>query len=461
MAAALLDRLAIKIEAETGLAFSGARRRDLDSAFKRIAKARGVDLKTCADWLLEENWDKSKGDACAPHLTIGETYFFREPRAFDLLCDYARSKIGAAAVTGRKLRIWSAGCCTGEEAYSIAMVLCHKVPGLRVNDISVLATDLNSRNLESARAGVYRQWSFRNSYLPELRNYLSTEGENQHCVRSHIKKLVRFEELNLATGHYPSATTATEAMDIIFCRNVLMYFSKAKARSVIARFRECLVDGGWLIVSPSEASSELFPGFLSVLHEDAIFFQKIAYRNGEPMVRDARAIASASGEVNPLPAATTSPARRNNRAPAVGPGVSPTFVRERTRRAPAGEVEKREPVTTSKPGADGATASNSGIATAEDFHAKAMLAAEAGNHAEAIRHLKRAIYLQPDFIVAHYLVGVLQFEQNKRAQAMPSLKTAGELLAQLRDEDIVPASGGLPVAYLRDSVRTYLAKGGR
>jgi chemotaxis protein methyltransferase CheR len=150
-------RLARRIEAETGLQFAGARGRDLDSGLRRIALARGVGEAAAVDWLLAGPWDAARTDLCARHLTIGETYFFREPRGLELLCDQARRKLAA----GAPLRVWSAGCCTGEEPYSMAMALRAALPRFDPAQVSILATDLNEASLAFARAAVYREWSFR------------------------------------------------------------------------------------------------------------------------------------------------------------------------------------------------------------------------------------------------------------------------------------------------------------
>jgi chemotaxis protein methyltransferase CheR len=457
----LLDRLAERIEGETGLAFHGTKRRDLRSALQRMAEAAGFgkDGEACAAWLLEGPWDKERADLCALHLTVAETYFFREPRAFDLVCDYARKKLALDGASTR-LRIWSAGCCTGEEPYSIAMALRHGVPDLEPRRISILGTDLNPRNLKVARAGVYRQWSFRNTYKGMKELNFSEEGENQFRIHEQIRERVRFADLNLASADYPSAATDTQSMDIIFCRNVLMYFSRQQALQVIARFRQCLVEGGWLIVSPCEASAELFGGFAGHYFPDAIYYQK-----------------TAPGEI-----ATPAPCRMPRAPAAEPPPAKPQGAPDRrasASRKPCNENKACNPALRDETGPDpivrarayaneGAIdeamrcldrALKDGRPTAELYQARALIAMEAGDRRGAMDSLKRVVYLKPDFILAHYLMGVLQSEQDHRAEAARRFRTVNELLAALDDDDMVPGSDGLHAAYLRESVRAYLQKG--
>lgn len=229
LAPAAAELLARRIEEHTGLAFPPEKSRDLLGALGRMAAAGGFEgPAACAAWLLDGPWDNRKADLCAQHLTTGETYFFREARAFELVAEYARDKLRDDRPFGA-LRIWSAGCCTGEEPYSIAMALHQAMPGADWSRIHILATDLNDRFLEAARRGVYREWSFRTMGAAMRNRYFHRHAESEFRIDDEIRNKVDFARLNLVTGRYPSAATATEGIDIIFCRNVLMYFSRARA----------------------------------------------------------------------------------------------------------------------------------------------------------------------------------------------------------------------------------------
>lgn len=472
----VVDHLARKIEAETGLAFHGTRRRDLDKTVCRMADAAGFgdDGKAFAAWLLEGRWEKDKTDLCALFLTVGETYFFREARAFDLVCDYARKKM---KVTGANasLRIWSAGCCTGEEPYSIAMVLRHGVPELDPRKIFILGTDLNPRHLQIAKAGVYRQWSFRNTYKGMQKLNFSEEADNQFRIHEQIRNQVKFAQLNLASSDYPDNATGTQAIDIIFCRNVLMYFSRQQAMKVVERFRRCLVDGGWLVVSPCEASAELFPGFTGHYFPDAIYYQKTStcdiskrssFVNADTQAPDrlrevpADAVSNvASNAPRPVHAVRKADIARKSSVPTsvpaklvLGAGGEEHAIARARRLATEGAVDEAMHCLDQ--------ALKDGSPTAELYQAKALIAMEAGDRRKAMQSLKRVVYLEPDFVLAHYLMGVLQSEQNCRAEAIRQFEITRELLASMDDDDVIPGSDGLHAAYLRESVRAYLQREG-
>src|SRR5258708_136443 len=128
-------------------------------------------------------------------------------------------------------------------------------------NVSILATDINPLFLRKAREGVYREWSFRDTD-PSIRSrYFTRPSEGCFEVLPEIKAMVTFAYLNLARDHYPSLLNGTNAFDFILCRNVLMYFTPERAREVAGGLHRSLLDGGWLIVSPSETSHILFADF--------------------------------------------------------------------------------------------------------------------------------------------------------------------------------------------------------
>jgi chemotaxis protein methyltransferase CheR len=453
-ATAGLDRLALYVEAGTGLQFAGARRRDLHSALRRIAAFKGFERDAdCLDWFLGSGWDQEKTDLCAVHLTVGETYFFREPRGFELLADYARHKLRANP--DARLRLWSAGCCTGEEPYSMAMILSRAVPGLDPARVAILGTDLNEANLAFARAGLYREWSFRRTDAALRAAHFTATGDGRFALCPELRARVRFAQLNLALPAYPSAATA--GTDIIFCRNVLMYFSRRQAALAIARMRDCLVDGGWLVVNPSEASADLFTGFTGVYHPDAIFFQK----NEDPLARPTPAQppqAERPAAARPLAApAARGPAARGPAAPQHLP------LRAAAPADPADAVRLARALA--RCGDSGAAlrvlvrAADSWPLAVELYQAAAEIALEQDDHAAAQRYLKRQLYLQPDSILAHYLSALAYLGEGKHDAARRQFATSHALLAALGDDAIVPGSDGWQAASLRATVSSRLGSG--
>lgn len=453
-AANRMELVARRVEAETGLRFSAARRRDLGNGLRRMAEARGEGgTGALADWLLEGPWDQDKADLCARHLTVGETYFFREPRGFALLCDYARTR--CAADPRSTLRLWSAGCCTGEEAYSMAIALREALPALAPGQVSILGTDLNPASLAHARAGLYRQWSFRRT-VPSLRErYFTPAGAGQYALVPAIREQVRFAQLNLVLPLYPSAANGTAGLDIIFCRNVLMYFSRPLMAQVIARLRACLVDGGWLVVNPSEACAELFAGFSATYHPDAVFYQKTAGPAAAPPaplappVRPRRPPGAVTAQAAaPRPCTVSAPAPATPHATAAS-GYQ-AALRQAEQLAGAGDGSAALHCL--------ARAANQWPLAAQLHQTAAQIALEQGMAAAARRHLQRLLYLEPESIIGHYLDGVAQAALERRAAARRAFSAAAALLAALPADAPVPGARDWQAGALRLSVAGWLER---
>ncbi|MDP3446365.1 MAG: protein-glutamate O-methyltransferase CheR, partial [Ignavibacteria bacterium] len=233
-----------------------------------------TSLKAIFEWLSQRDIKDEEVKVLTKHLTIGETYFFREKVALNLFQKIIIAEIRTKAIQGElRLRIWSAGCSSGEEPYSIAILLKEMLPDIEKWEITILATDLNDAALEKAKSGIYTSWSFRET-SEELKNkYFVQKGKEFH-INQEIKQMVQFERLNLLTAAYPSTSTNTHQMDVVFCRNVLMYFAPETIRSIAKRFHQILNQEGWLITSQVELNDDYFAPFLRVKYENGIFYQK-------------------------------------------------------------------------------------------------------------------------------------------------------------------------------------------
>ncbi|HYS43651.1 MAG TPA: protein-glutamate O-methyltransferase CheR, partial [Geobacteraceae bacterium] len=272
----LLSQFSEFVTARFGLHFPRKRWRDL--ARKAVAAGEQFgypDPSACIRWLLSTQLTRSELDTLAGCLTIGETYFFREQKSFDLL----ESQILPALISSRRgkeqrLRIWSAGCSTGEEAYSIAILLRKMIADLAEWHITILATDLNPFALGKAVRGEYSDWSFRGVPRGVKERYFTRNGEGRFEIAAAVRKMVTFAQLNLAEDPFPSLANNTNAMDIVFCRNVLMYFAEERMAKAVEQFHHSLVAGGWLLVSPCETSQTLFRRFETVSFHDAVMYRK-------------------------------------------------------------------------------------------------------------------------------------------------------------------------------------------
>lgn len=219
-----------------------------------IAKSLGFsDVTKCVDYLLERPVTHELICTLAKHLTIGETYFFRE---IDLM-NKIIAKILSPIIKERKnttksLRIWSAACCTGEEPYTIAMLLTQLIPNYKLWNISILGTDINLEFLKTASEGKYRDWSFRNTNQEIKKKFFIKNNENYE-LKSDIKQMVRFSHLNLVEDNYPSLINGTTGLDLIICNNVLIYFSENQIKKVTNQLARCLSDEGYLVVTAIES----------------------------------------------------------------------------------------------------------------------------------------------------------------------------------------------------------------
>jgi chemotaxis protein methyltransferase CheR len=184
-------------------------------------------------------------------LTIGETYFFRNTPQFEALRDHILPELIQRRQATRHLRIWSAGCATGEEPYSIAMMLADLLPSDEFWQVSILATDINPQFLARARDGLYGSWSFRET-SEAMRKRFFTPEQNRWRLHPAIRQMVTFARLNLAEPCFPAILNGAYAQDLILCRNVTIYFDEATTHQLIERFHSTLLPGGWLIVGHAE-----------------------------------------------------------------------------------------------------------------------------------------------------------------------------------------------------------------
>ncbi|HJV64197.1 MAG TPA: CheR family methyltransferase [Geomonas sp.] len=261
---------------EMGLLFPRERWDDLERGLIAAARQLGfMDLHEFLRWLMSAPLTRRQVEALAGYLTIGETYFFRDARSLEatettILPALLRARRGK----DQRLRIWSAGCSTGEEAYTLAILLHRLLPDLKDWNISILATDINAAALKKGMSGVYGKWSFRAtpSWFKTL--YFIPQAEGSLRVVDNVKRMVNFEYLNLAEDSYPSLPTNTNAMDLVFCRNVLMYFAPEMARTVVAKLNRCLVDLGWLVLGAAETLPRSFMPFEQLNLDGSICYRK-------------------------------------------------------------------------------------------------------------------------------------------------------------------------------------------
>jgi chemotaxis protein methyltransferase CheR len=386
-------------------------------------------------------------------LTIKETFFFRFAEQFAALREHILPAMIARHAGDRHLRIWSAGCSTGAEPYSLA-VLIHDLLGEAAGDwsVSILATDLDEGALADARAALYGGWALRTVAADERLRLFQPEG-NRWRLKPAYRGMVRFERQNLLELLDPAPAIGRNDYDLILCRNLLIYFHPDVGAALVAALGSRLAPKGKLLLGHAEsglaAATDLAPiemgGVVSYVRDDA----------------------PETAEEPPEPAA---PAPRRPRPP-----LPP-------RRGPRGRPLRREPAAP-KPVRPAETPSDSldevraMLAQGRTGAAREAIAALAkgrpgdpvllyleglaalaeGDGAAARKALRGALYLDHDLAMAHYLLAQHLIREGRDQEARRSLANAAEALADADPAAPVPEGEGLTVADLREAIRHRLA----
>lgn len=187
------------------------------------------------------------------NITIGETYFFRDERQIQLLQQTILPDLinRKRAEQNLSLRIWSAGCASGEEIYTIAMMILELLTDRPAWTLNLLGTDINAILLQKALSGIYSDWSMRSIDEKYQKKYFSKQND-KYVLADTIRDLVTFDYLNLNDDTYPNINTRTNSQDLILCRNVLIYFDNDSAAHVMKKLSASLQEGGFLMLGASD-----------------------------------------------------------------------------------------------------------------------------------------------------------------------------------------------------------------
>jgi chemotaxis protein methyltransferase CheR len=471
-----------------GLDFPPERWPDLRRGLAGVAEELGfANVSTCVHRLLTGSLTKAELQVLASHLTVGETYFFREKKTFDVFGESVLPDlIRVRRDCGQRLRIWSAACCTGEEPYSLAILLHQLIPDLRDWHVTILATDINEQFLQKSARGVYGEWSFRGSPAWLKERYFQRNADGRYALLPEIKKLVTFAPLNLVEDVYPSLATDTNAMDVIFCRNVLMYFTLPQARKAVLNLRHALVEDGWLAVSPSEGSQVLFSQFVPVNFPGAILYQKsdATTLTERPRVPPRSEPAESVGPAFEAPQVWTAPTPVDlPPEEPVRPESSPTPLGAAILLYQQGRYAEAAGTLLVSLTANGApdppafsllarSLANQGklsdaLTWCEQWlvsdkldpsghYLRAVILQELGDHEQARRSLQQALYLQSDFVLAHFALASLARSGGQIPEAEKHFTTALRLLRRCPPGDLLAESDGLTAGRLTEIISSIL-----
>jgi chemotaxis protein methyltransferase CheR len=283
------------IRDRTGIQVGEFRREVLTHALEEITESGNcTSLDQLFSCLQKGPTDSEAWNDLIKEVTIGETYFFRDSEYMETLYQKILPDLIAHHQTDRTLRLWSAGCATGEEPYSLAIMLRQILSDIDRWKILILATDINHQALKHAATGRYRSWSFRETD-PVICSIYFTFSDNVYALDPAVRKMVSFTYHNLAEDNYPSPANQTNNLDLILCRNVAIYLPMSLIHDMINRFYQCLSDGGWLIVGPSESYFELYKQFRTFNFHGVTAYQRVS---GSPLSSSVQADALAP---HPIP----------------------------------------------------------------------------------------------------------------------------------------------------------------
>lgn len=418
-------------------------------------------------------------------LTIGETFFFRDIGQITLLKNRILPELieqkKARYATGEakpSLRIWSAGCSTGEEPHSLAILVKELIPDLDNWDVLILGTDLNQESIEKAKRGIYDSWSFR-MVKPQLQRRYFYQHKTNWEIDEQIRRMVTFRSGNLLKDSFPSPTSDIHSMDIILCRNVFIYFDSKAISVVLEKFHNTLRRGGYLIAGHTELhgqnigqlQAKVFPeSVVYQRHEDLQFETPLANKAGEQRTRGAgEKEQMASPAIKYKPSLLIEKREKNisvetqsakHKSSVVSSATETTFQTVLTQAetlfnngAYASAIKEAEQVIKQQPdnfsayylmaqafGNLGKCEQAIGCCqqaikvdslSVKPYYLLAHIAEAQGNVEQAKDLFKKVIYLAPSFISAYLELGSLYESEGDTVRARKMRNTAFELLKEL------------------------------
>ncbi|PXF59270.1 MAG: chemotaxis protein CheR [Deltaproteobacteria bacterium] len=502
-----ISKLSELVRSQTGLYFTKERWTDLKRGIDSAALELDFEnTEAFIHSLLSSPLTGKQLDSLVRYLTIGETYFFRDKNVFKVLEKHLLPDlINLRRNRGKSLRFWSAACCSGEEPYTIAIYIDQVLPEWQDWEITILASDINARFLQKAIKGVYTNWSFRDTPKWVMKKYFQRYGENRYEISPHIKKMVTFFQFNLSKQGRASHLNSIQAMDVIFCRNVLIYFDSEMRAQVIQNLSGFLSDGGWLIVSPSEAPFIQQPGLHQVRFPGAILYKKGISEKQTPDKPEYKL------EHRPRGKARFSYKVLENRLSKTIPLPSPALssrpeaqkdfekITKEKRHEPKqdlygealtlyekGHYEKSADMLAVllSQGRDNhhesvvllarACANLGKLDDAEKWCKQAVINAEKlnpvlhyllatiyheqGHLKESIKSHRQALYIDPEFVLAHFALGNLLQKLGRFNESGKHFENALSLLLRMDTDEIIPFSEGISAGSLTELVQSMIKK---
>ena len=431
-------RLRLLLSRAAGLVFDESRRDSMGYSVGERLRATGI--ATVAAYLEEVCAAGSpERQRLIDEVTIQETHFFRNPPQMRALRAHVLPELlRHAAGNGRRLRIWSAGCSTGEEPYTIAMMLRELLPSTAGWDLKVIATDISQNALDAARRATYGPRAVQLATPAEVARFFVPVGADRYEVRPEVRELVELRHHNLVTDPPPA-----DGLDLVLCRNVTIYFSRETTRALMGRLHTALRDGGYLFLGHSETLWQVSEDFRLVALGSGDTAAYVYRRLDEPSAERRAVLPDRRTQPEPVPPPDRRVASRRpphpirlqvprqaerQAGPADGPSLS--SVREALAEGRYGDAARLARL-----------AADVDPLTAEVHYLLGLALVDQGLDGEALPALRRAVYLDPEAGLAHFLLAGALARCGDRAAAAREYRAAAQTLSRTTDAT-APELGG-------------------
>lgn len=368
-------------------------------------------------------------------ITVGETYFFRDSQQMNFL----KNKLLPNLIQKKRnlnqlsLRIWSAGCASGEEIYTLAMMIKELIPDLSKWTLHLLGTDINTNALQKAAIGRYNKWSMRSISEYYQQRYFTKE-DKQYVLSSSIKALVDFQYLNLNDNTYPSILNNTNSQDLIICRNVLIYFNQHSIKRLMEKISKCLVDGGYLMLGASDPVC--IDGINLIFH----------HHDGMVFSREDKPIRARESPIKSMPRSLIKPVKKQQ---LVTDNV-PLLLEKASKCADSGQLEQALKYCQDSIRLD---------ATNKDsYFIEALTLIELNKQDRAEVALRKTLFLDRKFIEGHFQLGLLLLKTKKTKEGLKCLQNALELVNLHDPSRAVPQSQGLSYGRLAEIISVEIER---
>ncbi len=415
-------------------------------------------------------------------ITNNETYFFREPAHYRVLKNYIIPEL-LRQKSEKKIRIWSAGCSSGEEAYSLAVTVLESRMITGPYDAAVIGTDIDLQAVESARRGQYGKNSFRAIEPYYLNTYFKPAeetGSDIRIVNDVVKSLVRFQYHNLFQEPYPPELTD---LDIIFFRNVSIYFSKEKIEYINHKLSECLKTGGYLFLGSSETLHHNF-GYMRLVEIDNVYLYqksdttmplKETARDLTPIRKEVASIRREVDSLTPDTETVLSVKDEKETAKKETPYSfdlvfalfksgdyerSLTLMEEHHATETPFLIIKTHMLIGQEKFSDArqvcAIMQTNDPLNAEIFFLLGLIEMYEKNYTAAADQFRRALFLKPDMALAHFQLASLYWLQGQKTDSRREYKNTIKILEQHKDTSLSFAALGYSSEYLINACKQYL-----